>query len=96
MVDAEIANYVVNLIKECLCNKKTAFEETLCIPSEKLKLFKRLNLFSVYKFETVYLYLSFELFQEQFNIRFAALKSCPNVKTLPLELISSFGHGFSL
>ena len=26
-----------------------AFEETLCIPSEKLKLFKRLNLFSVYK-----------------------------------------------
>ena len=49
MVDAEIANYVVNLIKECLCNKKTAFEETLCIPSEKLKLFKRLNLFIVYK-----------------------------------------------
>ena len=49
MIDAEIANYVVNLIKECLCNKKTAFEETLCIPSEKLKLFKRLNLFIVYK-----------------------------------------------
>ena len=30
MIDAEIANYVVNLIKECLCNKKTALEETLC------------------------------------------------------------------
>ena len=35
MANAEIANYVVNLIKECLCNKKTAFEERLYASPQK-------------------------------------------------------------
>ena len=40
MVDAEIANYVVNLIKECLCNKKTAFEETYASLQKNLNCLK--------------------------------------------------------